>query len=64
MGWTNRRQDSVQRALSLARKAISINPYEPWAHAALGYALIWKRPDQAVLACRHAIALNSSQPAA
>ena len=60
MGWINRRQDALPRALSLARKAISLNPYEPWAHAALGYALIWKRPDEAILPCRHAIALNSN----
>jgi TolB-like protein/Flp pilus assembly protein TadD len=60
MGWTNRRQDAVPRALSLARRAISLNPYDPWSHAALGYVLIWKRPDEAILPCRHAIALNSN----
>jgi TolB-like protein len=59
MGWSNR-QHAAPRALSLARKAISLNPYEPWAHAALGYALIWKQPDEAILACRHAIELNSN----
>ena len=52
MGWINRRQEGLPRAMSLARKAISLNPYEPWAHAALGYALIWKRPDEAILPCR------------
>jgi TolB-like protein len=59
MGWMNR-QDAVPQAVALARKAISLNPHEPWAHAALGYALIWKEPEEAIAPCMHAIALNSN----
>jgi TolB-like protein len=59
MGWVNRR-DTVPLAADLARKAISLNPYEPWAHAALGYALIWKDPEEAIVPCKRAITLNSN----
>lgn len=57
MGWVNRRE-TVPLAADLARNAISLNPYEPWAHAALGYALIWKEPEEAIVPCTRAIALN------
>jgi len=57
MGWTDR-QKLIASALAYARKALSLNPDEPWAHAALGYALIWKQPEQAIVPCQRAIALN------
>jgi tetratricopeptide (TPR) repeat protein len=57
MGWVNR-HDTVPLATDLARKAISSNPYEPWAHAALGYALIWQHPEEAILPCLRSIALD------
>jgi len=38
--------------------ALSLNPDEPWAHAALGYASIWKRPEEAIAPCQRAIAFN------
>lgn len=57
MGWTNR-QSTVPIASALAQKAISLNPYEPWAHAARGYALIWKHPEEAIVPCRRAISLD------
>jgi TolB-like protein len=57
MGWANR-QRLIASALACARKALSLNPDEPWAHAALGYALIWKQPEQAIVPCQRAVALN------
>jgi hypothetical protein len=59
MGWVNRR-DTVPLAADLAQKAIALNPYEPWAHAALGYALIWRHPEEAMAPCTRAITLNSN----
>ena len=59
MSWANR-QNAVPLALASAHKAISLNPDEPWAHAALGYALIWKEPGEAILPCLRATALNSN----
>jgi tetratricopeptide (TPR) repeat protein len=57
MGWAAR-QKVIPAALAEARKALSLNPNEPWAHAALGYALIWKQPQEAMAPCQRAIALN------
>jgi TolB-like protein/DNA-binding winged helix-turn-helix (wHTH) protein len=42
MGWS-KRHTFVPRSLAMAHKALSLNADEPWAHAALGYATIWKR---------------------
>jgi adenylate cyclase len=44
--------------LSAAHRALALSPDEPWAHAALGYALIWKHPAEAIAPCQRAIALN------
>ena len=57
MSWADR-QTVIPPALVSARKALSLNPDEPWAHAALGYALIWKRPEDAILPCRNAVKLD------
>jgi TolB-like protein/tetratricopeptide (TPR) repeat protein len=57
MSWADRRE-VIPPALALARKALALNPDEPWAHAALGYALIWKQPEEAVVPCEYAVALN------
>ena len=57
MSWANRR-DVIPAALNEARTALAINPDEPWAHAALGYASIWMRPDDSILPFERAIALN------
>lgn len=59
MAWTTPRS-ALPFALTTAHKALSLNPDEPWAHAAVGYAMIWKRPDEAVLALQHALSLNPS----
>jgi TolB-like protein len=57
MSWADR-QTVIPPALASARKALSLNPDEPWAHAALGYALIWKRPEEAIMPCQTAVALD------
>jgi TolB-like protein len=57
MGWEDR-QKVIPTALAYAGKALSLNPDEPWAHAALGYASIWKQPEEAIAPCQHAIAQN------
>ena len=57
MSWANR-QNVLPDALASARKALSLNPEEPWAHAALGYALIWEHPEEAIGPCQRAIELS------
>lgn len=57
MSWADR-QAVTPAALASARKALSLNPDHPWAHAALGYALIWKHPEDAIVPCERAIDLN------
>jgi TolB-like protein len=57
MSWADR-QTVIPPALAFARKALSLNPDEPWAHAALGYASIWKRPEEAIMPCQTAVALD------
>ena len=57
MSWADR-QTVVPIALASAHKALSLNPDEPWAHAALGYALIWKRPEDAIVPCQNAVKLD------
>jgi len=57
MGWQDR-QNVIPAALASARKALSLNPDEPWAHAALGYASIWRQPEEAIAPLQHAIAQN------
>lgn len=57
MGWA-KRQTLVPRSLAIAQKALSLNADEPWAHAALGYATIWKRAEDAIPPLERAIALN------
>lgn len=57
MSWADR-SAVIPAALASARTALSLNPDEPWAHAALGYASIWKRPEEAIAPCQRAIAFN------
>jgi TolB-like protein/tetratricopeptide (TPR) repeat protein len=63
MSWIDR-QNVVPNALALARKALVLNPDLPWAHAALGYAAIWNRPEEAIVPCQRAIKLNPNFAAA
>ena len=49
----------LDRACSLATKAVELNPNLPFAHATLGWAILWKREhDTAVNATEHALTLN------
>ena len=57
MSWADR-QTVIPAALASAHKALSLNPDEPWAHAALGYGLIWKRPEDAIVPCQSAVNLD------
>ncbi len=57
MSWADRR-DVIPTALAAARTALALNPDEPWAHAALGYASIWRQPEDAILPCQRAVELN------
>ena len=50
MSWADRR-DVIPAALDSAHAALALNPDEPWAHAALGYASIWREPQDAILPC-------------
>jgi TolB-like protein len=63
MSWADR-QNVIPNALALARKALFLNPDLPWAHAALGYASIWNRLEEAILPCQRAIMLNPNFAAA
>ncbi|HET7849223.1 MAG TPA: hypothetical protein VFL51_09200, partial [Pseudolabrys sp.] len=56
-GW-QRRCDAIPVALRAAETALALNQEEPWAHLALGYALIWHEPEEAVLPIERALKLN------
>jgi DNA-binding winged helix-turn-helix (wHTH) protein/tetratricopeptide (TPR) repeat protein len=46
-GWAQRRTASTT-GLALARTALSLDPDEPWAHLAYGYAMIWRNSEDAL----------------
>jgi adenylate cyclase len=49
----------LDRAYSLATKAVELGPNLPFAHATLGWALLWKgEHDAAISATEHALNLN------
>lgn len=49
----------LDRACSLATKAVQLGPNLPFAHSTLGWALLWKREhDAAISAIEHAAMLN------
>ena len=56
-GWQTRALQ-IPLALQAARDALDLNPDEAWAHLALGYAMIWVHPTDAVVALQKAIELN------
>ncbi len=56
-GW-QRRCDAIPVALRAVEAALALNPEEPWAHLALGYAQIWHEPEEAVLPIERALKLN------
>jgi hypothetical protein len=57
LGWQTRRQ-ALPHALRTAEKARALNPDEPWAHLALGYALTHSRPDEALEPLEHGLTLD------
>jgi tetratricopeptide (TPR) repeat protein len=63
LGWTADAEGALRRAEELARKAISIDEFDPTAHVLLGrtYARMEKH-EQAVSVLRRAVALNPSEP--
>jgi DNA-binding winged helix-turn-helix (wHTH) protein/tetratricopeptide (TPR) repeat protein len=44
MGWKPA-QTTLPRAINIANTALGLSPDEPWAHVALGYAMLWSRDD-------------------
>ena len=56
-GW-ERGEVVLPLALHVANTALSINPEESWAHLALGFALIWGCPEQAMRPLERSLALN------
>jgi TolB-like protein len=58
LGWRSR-ADTVPAAWRIAERATSLNPEHSWAHLALGYAAIYRRPEEAVRSLEHALKLDS-----
>lgn len=59
MGWSTRRDDSLDLALRHARSAVELDDLLPLGHAMLGWALLWDRdPVAAIAEERRACALN------
>jgi DNA-binding winged helix-turn-helix (wHTH) protein len=59
MGWA-RRGTAIPLALEIAQRAASLNPEDPWAHVALGYATIFRHPDDAIPRLEKALRLNGN----
>ncbi len=63
LGWTADPQAAVQRAEELARKAVSLDEFNPAAHVLLGRAYARLEDyERAVEALKRAVALNPSEP--
>lgn len=59
MGWSTRRQESLDPALQHARKAVELDDLLPLGHAMLGWAELWNRnPELAIAEEQRACALN------
>lgn len=59
MGWSIRREESLDPALEHARKAVELDDLLPLGHAMLGWAQLWNRnPEVAIAEERRACALN------
>ena len=58
-GWSESRQESLERAFELAQKAVILDDSDPQAHGALGEIYLWKKDyERAVAESENAIALN------
>jgi tetratricopeptide (TPR) repeat protein len=63
LGWTQDPEAALRRAEELARKAISLDEFNPAAHVLLGRAYARQEDyERAVEALRRAVALNPSDP--
>ena len=52
-------EPTLRTATDTARKAALLDDDEPWAHVALGYALVWsKQPGAAVAELQKALGFN------
>lgn len=59
MGWSTRREDSLDPALNHARMAVELDDLLPLGHAMLGWAQLWCRnPEAAIAEEQRACALN------
>ena len=57
-GW-QRRRDVIDSALDIAQKALLLDPEDPWAHVARGFALAWAhRPEDSILSYGCALTCN------
>jgi adenylate cyclase len=60
-GWTERPDETLQRAFELALSAVEIDPKDPFARRALAVSYLWKRDmDAALDNIEQAVALNPS----
>jgi adenylate cyclase len=58
-GWRGGLEDELVQGVDLARKAVALDPYEPFAHFALSNAETWRRNfDAAERAAERAVALD------
>ncbi len=58
MGWESAK-NTFAFARDTAHKALHIDPDDPWAHIALGYALVWsRRSPEAFVEYERALAIN------
>jgi adenylate cyclase len=63
LGWTPDAGEALERAQGLARKAISLDEFNPSAHVLLGRAYVrMGEYDRAVDALKRAVTLNPSEP--
>jgi TolB-like protein/tetratricopeptide (TPR) repeat protein len=59
LGWTPPHKGALAHAFDAAHKALLLDSGDPWAHLALGYALVWSRQaGDAIAEYENALALN------
>jgi adenylate cyclase len=58
-GWSDAPDDTLQRALEIAQRAVAIDPLDPQGHWALALSQLWRRNlDAAIAASQRAIELG------
>jgi len=64
MGWENR-TDTLPKAQGHAARAVELDDMDPWADLAIGYlAMMHRRTEESIAACRRAVDLNPSSATA